>query len=172
MALSLWLMPDSDVYERFSRLIADLAGRHGGPRFEPHVTLLGRVLGEAGAIMAALETRLSSLPPLAIRLQRPQYEDSYFRCLFVEVERTPALLEAHRRAAEGLDQAADTNFRPHLSLLYGHLPVETKRAIVRDLASQLDITFTADAIDVVRTDGEPERWHRVGRVALATDPGP
>ena len=46
----LWLMPTGGTCERLAAIIRHLSQKHGGPLFEPHVTLLGGMEGEGEEI--------------------------------------------------------------------------------------------------------------------------
>src|SRR5690606_30965655 len=130
---SLWLMPPAAVYDRFARLIDALSRRFGTPRFAPHITLAStgaELAGDAPARAAALAAELAPVP---VRLLDVAHTDDYFRSLFVRAQRTPALLAAHRLAAARLGTEPAEDFMPHLSLLYGELPRDTKERLIEEI---------------------------------------
>ena len=72
--------------------------------------------------------------------------------------------EAGQRAW-GLDPAP---YRPHLSLLYSHLPEEGKPAIADGLGLALPVTIRVDAAEIwADFRDDVTRWRRVVRVPLA-----
>jgi len=94
---SLWIVPSSDVKQRFSGMIDDLAGRYEAPKFEPHMTLLGDLKGnEEGLLNKAYEIA-GAISPFRIRMTEIDYLDAYFRCLFIRAEETGPLQHALRR---------------------------------------------------------------------------
>ncbi|MBM4201153.1 MAG: hypothetical protein FJ189_07690, partial [Gammaproteobacteria bacterium] len=47
----LWLLPEPASHHRLGRSIEDLTARIGAPPFEPHVTLLGSLPGDASDLI-------------------------------------------------------------------------------------------------------------------------
>ena len=57
---SLWLTPEGSTRDELASLIVDLAVEHGGPRFPPHITLLGSLIGEEAEVTGAGDRRRGS----------------------------------------------------------------------------------------------------------------
>ncbi len=165
----LWLMPPPAVRRQFAELIGRLGRRHGGPVFEPHITLLGRFRNTpAGAEETAAELA-RELGPLDIRLTHTDYLDEYFRCLFVRAELTPALLRANQRAAKIFGQEPKAQYMPHLSLLYGDISAYEKIRITEEIGKKFDITFRTGELALLRIDSDaPVDWHVVKTYRLGT----
>ena len=162
---SLWLTPEGSAYERFGEIIARLSGRYGTPAFQPHVTLLGELPGPEDHVLERCGDLARHLRPLALRPAAVDHGDTYFHCVFVEIEPTPELRAARERALELLG-GHDVAFHPHLSLLYGDFSAREKEAVVADVARDMGSPFEARHVDVVATMGAPESWRRVGRFVL------
>lgn len=162
---SLWLMPEGPAYDHFGELISRFSGRHGTPGFEPHVTLLGELPGPEELLLERCRDLARHLRPFTLRPVGADHGEAYFRCVFVEIERTPELLAAHERAREQLG-GHDAPFHPHLSLLYGDFSVREKETVVAEVARDMGGPFEVRGIDIVATMGAPESWRRVGRFAL------
>lgn len=163
---SLWIMPEGTAYTLTNGYIAQLSETYNLPRFEPHVTVLGRI---GAPETSALRGLARSLPQFRIRLaSRPQYLDEYFRCLFLKAHETPALMETFSKASKLFDYKEKTYF-PHLSLAYGDLPVETKREMIQTLGDIPEIEFEARHFSLVRTSGEISisNWEVIERFPLA-----
>jgi len=47
---------------------------------------------------------------------------------------------------------------PHLSLLYGDFPRETKRSIIAALGDELAASFEVNKLHLFSTEGEAEDW--------------
>jgi hypothetical protein len=160
--ISVWLVPEGDVRETLSALIATLSRRFGTPAFEPHVTLLGGIGGGEGEALRRVALLAASLRPLAIRLATVGRSDAYFRCLFLEADRSPDLLAAHERASGWLGARDSAPFLPHLSLVYGRLGEEdafSAREALRSVA--LPLAFEARRLEVHRTEGAVAEWRRL-----------
>jgi hypothetical protein len=115
--LAFWLVPAEPLRSRLAGTIDALAAAHGGPRFEPHVTL---EVGEAalpGDPAATLAHACAALAPASLAALGTGHSDALFRTLYVAFDDPrPAAIRAALRAAFGVrgDYALD----PHLSLLY------------------------------------------------------
>lgn len=167
--VSLWLVPEGAVQERLGLLIAELARRHGTPRFEPHVTLLGGLVLPEAEVLASAQGLARRLGRPCIQLTVPDLSEEYFRCLFVRVEETKSLLAAHALAAQAFGRGARPPFVPHLSLLYGHLTPAAKREALSELAGRFGIGFEARHLQVVRTEGPPADWRVLAALTLGSE---
>lgn len=155
---SLWLVPEGELYQPLADTIARLADAYNAPRFEPHVTLAG-VLTGTEADLRERSTRLAEvMEPCRIQLASPDYTDAYFQCLFLRVELTAELLEAHRRARIIFGMDSESDYIPHISLMYGNYPEEVKRGIITGLGDELQGAFTAEQFHLYNTNGPPPSW--------------
>lgn len=84
--LALWLLPRDDDATWLADRIRLLASRHGGPLFEPHVTLhVGRCTPETD-VAAVLRTRARRESPLTLVASRTAGSAARFKALFVEFD--------------------------------------------------------------------------------------
>ena len=158
---ALWLIPTGEPFARLAGTIRRLAREHGGPVFEPHVTLLGGMVGEAEA-MANEAARLAAVTkPIDLRLRGIGFRAEFFRCLFLRVAKTEELTSAHERAAEIFPPRRKSPYVPHLSLIYADLEEGTKRRIAADLGETLETSFTVSSIHLVSLEGQPDTWRPV-----------
>lgn len=166
--MSLWLVPPPDVRRGLARRIDELALRHGTPRFEPHVTLLAGIEAEGGQVAAESRGLVGRLGPVGLRLTRAGGRDEFFRCVFLEVEPEPALVEAHRRARERFGRDAEPPFFPHLSLVYGRLDSDAKAALLQELEQDAGwrVASSASALWVVLTEGTVEEWRTLAALPV------
>jgi hypothetical protein len=143
---ALWIIPDGAVYTLTDGYIAKLSSTYHLPRFEPHVTILG---GIRSPEPSALRGLAGSLTPFRIRLaSEVDYLDEYFRCLFLKAHETPELMETFSKASRLFGYEGKPYF-PHLSLVYGDLPVETKREMIHTLREIPTIEFEARQLSLV-----------------------
>ena len=164
-----WLVPAAGpVRDRLAGVIARLAAEHAAPVFAPHITMAGVVESSADAAARVLERLLAGVPPFEVTLTRFGHEPEFFRSLYLRAEpfaRLTALHQAGQRAW-GLDPAP---YRPHLSLLYSHLPEEGKPAIADALGLALPVTIRVDAAEIwADFRDDVTRWRRVAQVPLAS----
>jgi 2'-5' RNA ligase len=164
---ALWLMPEGDVYRRLARTIRRLSREHSTPTFAPHVTLASGIVAPKPEVVTKAAQLAKSLRPLRLRLTHLDSHHEYFRCLFVKVARTKALVRAHRRAKEifGLGGRA---FLPHVSLVYGDLSRAAKRRIASSLGRRFDLEFEVRRLCIVAIHGAPKAWRRVKSLRLGS----
>ena len=161
----LWLVPTGTVYDRLAGVISDLSARYRGPTFDPHLTLLGKLEGEEEPLLDRTKQLARALYPFEVRLKEPGCEPHYFRCLFLPVEPSPSLLEAHRRAKQIFD--GTSAFDPHVSLLYGLFPASMKRAIINSLPPDLPESFPVSRLHLIRAGStNPQNWQVVETLDL------
>ena len=159
---AIWLMPAGEIYSALSTTIAELGKTHGASIFEPHVTLLGDLPGSEQEIIAFTSLFARQLSPYDIYLTTPAYEDQYFRCLYLKVHETSAVMEANVQARRLFNQANDPPYRPHLSLLYGTYPISLKTEIIAALPSFQGIHFSATTLHLIKAEStNPKDWHKI-----------
>ncbi|MGK3991373.1 2'-5' RNA ligase family protein [Sorangium sp. So ce136] len=168
-AFALWLVPGGAPLGRLQRLIEALARETGGPAFTPHLTLLGGLRGDGGALAAKLGDLGDACRPVELRARGPATGNAVHQCVLLDVARTEPLA-ALRRAAEAAFGASETPFRPHVSLVYGDLPAQRRRALAADprvLALAQEVWW-AERLELWSVAGETERWRCVAGIALAS----
>lgn len=76
------------------------------------------------------------------------------------MKKTHELEQAYVRAREIFRQQSDTEFIPHLSLIYGRLLLRTKKEIRSNLRTDLgSISFDIRSVQLVETERHnPEDW--------------
>ena len=100
-------MPSAGVYKKLAHLISQLSQRYSTPNFQPHVTLIGNLVGPEGDILSKASQVATLIRPYRIRLTRVGYLDEYFRCLFIRVEETEEVTNANLTAREIFNQPLD-----------------------------------------------------------------
>ena len=158
----LWLVPTGALFDRLAGVLADLSARYRGPAFDPHLTLLGRLEGEEEVLVDRTRQFAHALQPFEVRLKEPGYEAQYFRCLFLPVESSPPILDAHRQATRIFDAQPTSAFDPHVSLLYGLYPERVKQEIITALPPDLPETLLVSRLQLIRADSaNPQDWQVV-----------
>jgi 2'-5' RNA ligase len=166
--LMAWLVPAAGpARDHLAATIGALAAEHGGPRFEPHVTIAGRFHCGERAAAQALTSLAAGAPPFTVRFAEVGSEQAYFRALYLRADPAPQLTALHdaARAAWALESR---RYLPHLSLLYANLAEERKRAIIDALGILLPLTIRLNAAELWADHpaGVPG-WHRVARIPLS-----
>jgi 2'-5' RNA ligase len=169
VGFSLWLVPEGEARRELAGMIARLARSLGTPAFQPHVTLLGGIEGTARGVTAAAGSLAARIPCLTVRLSGTGMRREYFRCLYLEVAPSRALLRARRLAEAAFGRVGSGAFEPHVSLAYGGVPKSKKQAAFSPPAGAVVPAFEVLSLDVVRTAGPVADWTLVARFALGRD---
>jgi 2'-5' RNA ligase len=163
---SLWLMPSGDAYNRLNSIMSGLCRKHSSPFFEPHITLMGEVTGPKQEVISGTKRLVEKTRPFTVRLNRIGYFDEYFRCLFIQAEKTDELMKANLMARQEFSRQDDPEYFPHLSLMYGDFPEKAKQDIIREIGKELRISFNVESIHIFSTRGGARDWHRVREFPL------
>jgi len=163
---SLWFVPTGDVYDELSRIIHELSDRYHAPEFSPHLTLLGGCVGQRRELIGKSARVAASLQPFTIRLEKIDFSDEYFRCLFVHAALTAPLRKAHQAARREFGRRREPAFMPHLSLLYGNFPRSLKETLIAEMRPRLDVQFKVRSLHLYRTHGDPRHWRQVAMFGL------
>jgi 2'-5' RNA ligase len=161
---SLWLMPTGEAYDKLLGLIKRLANEYNAPLFEPHVTLLGEAMQLEEDVLKRIEQLVLGQKPFPITLNTVDYQDFYFRTLFVRAERTDPLQTLHDRAKEVFEMQDIPDYMPHLSLMYGNFPQSVKEQIIKAIGRDQTTEFAVNSVHLFKTDGEANTWYRVKEI--------
>lgn len=163
--LSLWLIPDEEWHRLLSRVIAHLSQQYNTPCFEPHLTLLSGIAMEHEDAANRTAQLAPQLGAFEIIVRRLSYRDEFFMALFMQIERTPPLMDAYRMACATFDREPDRAFLPHISLVYGNLPTPVKEEIIAQLTSELMLpaSLGVHRVDLMVASSRipPSSWHCV-----------
>lgn len=160
---SLWLIPTGEAYNQFAEIISRLSAKHHSPKFEPHVTLIGAIIGTEEELSAKIAQLAKLIKPFKIKLGIMDYFNERHKALLVRAEKTPELIEANKITREVFDLPPDPEYMPHLSLLYGDFSPETKEEIIKELGREFNIEFKSKGVCLYFTTGEEDEnnWHKI-----------
>ncbi|MGW8248949.1 MAG: 2'-5' RNA ligase family protein [Acidiferrobacterales bacterium] len=163
---ALWLAPDEAASTQLQSVIDQLAASYSGPRFTPHMTLLGWVRGEEEELVektASLAARLAPIEAKATGFAGAPY---YFRCFFAPLESSSSLRQAVGDAAHHFGASAGTDHMPHVSLLYGQIDREEKKKVPQQIGERVPRHFTFDRLQLIRMSVSVSGWEVVTEVPL------
>jgi hypothetical protein len=166
--VSLWLVPDGPEAQAISALIGEMSARFGTPPFAPHVTLVGGLGADPDAVVERARDLSRLLRDFSLRFEGLEHSADYFRALVVRVAPDLPILDARRRAQMAFPSESFGPFVPHLSLLYGTLPVETRRHLAAEARDSAPGAMVMKSLEVVLTEGEPGAWRHLARLPLTT----
>jgi 2'-5' RNA ligase len=169
---SLWLMPGGHLATQLQALITQLSNEHSTPKFEPHVTLIGELAISEKEAVTKTRQLAKMLRPFTIALREVTWLNEYFRCVFIRAEKTPDLLSANSKACEVFEQPNDTNYMPHLSLVYGDLTRPVKEQIIGGIGQESYVDFEVKGISLYYTNRQPQEWHPILEAPLTGQKNP
>jgi 2'-5' RNA ligase len=167
--LTLWLMPDAATYHKLGQLIADLSSVHQSPTFEPHVTLLSGITDDPETALKKTEQLAKQTSVLKASLTEIEYLEYFYRCLFFRTDNSRSIFELREQAEELFEHTQVNPFIPHISFLYGSMPVFQKEAIIEALGDKFLVDFKMEKLRLVRTELGPEHWELMGEFELNHD---
>jgi hypothetical protein len=159
-------MPEGATRESLTALVQRLAGRLRTVRFAPHVTLLPGLDGPEARVLDGARALAASLAPIDVEPSEVDGADQHFRCLFFRIAGSPALRDAHARAAAGFGRVPDPVFDPHLSLVYGSLDAAARAELTRELVPRVPAPFVTRRLHVWRTHGTVGEWTELAAFPL------
>jgi 2'-5' RNA ligase len=163
---ALWIKPSGEVFETLSQTIRKLATELNTVVFEPHVTLLANLDGSEQELAERGEELSDQIKPFKISLTEPAYQDEYFKCVFLRVEKTQSVMNANACAGRIFKRPQEI-YEPHVSLVYGDLLEERKKLIMPGLPEDVRTDFEANIVYLIRADSpHPRDWHELAAFRL------
>lgn len=161
---ALWLIPTGEANHKFSNLIRRLSQEYSAPIFQPHVTLVGEAFQSEKELVKKGEQLASGQKPFPITLRAIDYQDFYFRALYVKADKTEQLLAFYNHIIEIFEMQDIPEYMPHLSLLYGNFSQAIKERIIEKIGRDLTTEFTVSSVHLFNINGEADTWYRVKEI--------
>jgi 2'-5' RNA ligase len=166
---SLWLMPRGTASRKFKGLVKKLADENNAPIFQPHVTLLGDFMYSEEESIKKTKQLVLGQSPFTIEMEKIDFEDYFFRTLFVRAKKTEKLMALNNRAREVFKVQDQLPFMPHLSLLYGIFPLEKKEQIIKEVGRDQSVIFEVNSV-ILMKGGEIKDWRIIGEFPFLLPP--
>lgn len=149
-----------------AKIILQLSKKYSTPFFEPHVTLIGSIIGPEDAILLKTSQLAAFIPLYKIQLTNLSFFDEYFRCLFLKVRKFEEIIKANLKAQEIFNRKNDPPYFPHLSLVYGNLSRQIKKEIIARTGSNFKTNFEVKSLHLFSTEGEVKTWQKIAEFKL------
>ena len=156
MQYSIWVIPPEPVFSRLQKIIDELSSEYGGPRFEPHMTVLGDIEEDLATIRRPIEKLAADLDSLELTLGTVSFGITHFQSVFASVNPTPDLLKLNSELKK-LFRLENRSFAPHISLLYGRYDMATKERA----ASKIKLpssSFVVNEFVITPATSNPTEW--------------
>jgi 2'-5' RNA ligase len=157
-------MPEDSVKEELKNIIHSFSNNYGGPKFEPHVTLVSSFLGSEKELLQKTEMLSKEIKPFEIFFDGITYLDEFFRALFLKVKITTKLKIARDFICRKLDYN-DYDYIPHLSLAFGDYNKKEKQKMISAIKS-LPNGFSVDSIYLAHNDEINLKWKVIQEFSL------
>ena len=158
---SINIIPTGEEYSRFETLIIKLAEEYGAPLFAPHITVLGQASDDEDAALELMEKLAEGEQPFSVTLGKVDYQDDFFRALYVLSQNSDPLLTLYEKAKKIFGRKDTAEYMPHLSLLYGDFKPEIKEKIIKEIGKEQMSVFKINSLHLFRTEGEADEWFEV-----------
>lgn len=163
---ALWAIPDEPLYTLLFDLIKRFSRERGTPSFIPHCTIASDITGESSHLIQRGHLIATSTHPFSLLCIAIDYDDNPYRSITLRVQSTEELLTLHSNAIEAFGLNPSKPYSPHISLLYGILPLSEKQSLTNSLPLQLPFTVPVSTIALWSVEGFPHQWHLVAQYAL------
>ena len=163
----LWLLPEAADTLRLARLIETLTTSIGAAPFEPHLTLLGKLRGNASGLTDSARRLAESVAPFTIIVAGVGHGAEFFRCVYLTAAGNETLTTLRAEAERAFGPAeGDTPYTPHLSLVYGAPPVALRRRLADAAGIDPPTQFRVDRLRLVAGAPDYRNWRTVQTFAL------
>lgn len=185
---TIWItVPEGLVDEVIMRKSAELGSVF--EKFIPHITIIGSISITCETSLADIESCVeqvcSEFSPFELEFDRIESGQHYFQCVYTRLRDEIALQEIHSRCRQILFdnrripfQGPNSNFMPHVSLIYGNLDDVSKALHVSQLQDEtygspmsvIGKRWNVQSIDIVWTplvdEQSIQQWSIVKRIPL------
>ncbi|KAG6737188.1 hypothetical protein POTOM_059767 [Populus tomentosa] len=175
---SVWAIPPEDVGERLKKLMGGLRSEFGGPEiFQPHITVVGAMSLTEQEALEKFRSACEGLKPYHAKADSVVAGAFPSQCLYLLFQSTPEVMDASAHCCRHFGYKRSNQYMPRLSLLYGTLTKEEKKA-AQEKAYLLDESINGMDFQVSRlalwiTDredkGNLETWKLIAECSLSPD---
>jgi 2'-5' RNA ligase len=172
VVIAYWLIPAEPAHRFFQDLINDLARRYDAPVFEPHVTIYVGA-NRTDALETVLSKAAQDCKPIVFQAIEVSHSDEFIKTLVVEFGLNMKLLQLNQVIRSAAQDSSYYDLKPHLSLLYKRMSVQTRRRLARSIEVPFsEVVF--DSLKAVRcisptqSRADVEAWRVVAEKQFAT----
>ncbi|KNA16025.1 hypothetical protein SOVF_092910 [Spinacia oleracea] len=171
-AYAVWATPSKDALKRIKKLMSGLRSKFGGPKFDPHLTVIGPINLKGKDALDKFRAACHGLKAYPAQVKDVSTGDSFWQSVFLRLDATPQVvgISEHFDAHFGYDRS--TPYLPHMSLLYADFTDEEKHEALAE-AKKLDDTidtmsFAIDRLELYITPSDKtlKSWVKVEEYVL------
>ena len=157
----IWLTFDSALLES---IIHDLSETYNTPIFQPHCTIIGRTNISLVQLKAAIIGVVNGEDIQNIRVGGVGYRDEFFMSYYLEIKEKQTLTKLHQNFAYILELEEDTDYFPHISLMYSSMKELEKQKI--NIPIQIGDVIKIKSIQITECNDNVENWKPVFELLL------
>lgn len=86
---SVWALPPEDVRDRLKSLMGALRSEFGGPKFEPHITVVGAISLGPDDALRRFRSACTALSPYPARVSAVSRGAFFYQCVFLLIDPSP-----------------------------------------------------------------------------------
>nr|XP_023881913.1 cyclic phosphodiesterase-like [Quercus suber]POE73742.1 cyclic phosphodiesterase [Quercus suber] len=171
---SVWAVPPDDVAARLRKLMDSLGSEFGGPKFEPHITVVGAVSLTPEDAVEKFRSACEGRKAYTATVDRVATGTFFYQCVFLLIHPTTEVVETSAHCCGHFGYKNSTPYMPHLSLLYADLTEDEKKK-AQERASILDessnsLSFQVNRLALYKTDTEDttlKSWEKISECFLS-----
>lgn len=162
----LWFLPEERINKKYQEIISGIASSYHTEEFKPHVTLIKNLELKEKDVLSFTNELTKWLKPIKTKLMEFECSDRKYKSLYITVLKTQELLKAHNKANQIFGHKEES-FMPHLSIVYGELPLNDKSNIIKNLKPLNKEFFMLDKLVVYDvTEENADLWKEIGSFDL------
>ena len=144
MAYSIWLEFDEASTSLLRNEISTLSVELGGPKFEPHMTLIGDIDLPVEAVVLLAEKFARCTLPSKLNIERVSTAQKYFMAIYLSVRIPKEFMSIRKRLSQEVNSNGSPLDEAHVSLAYGNYAHDANRKVI----SRLEKKFIGTNFDV------------------------
>jgi 2'-5' RNA ligase len=157
-------MPSGEAYAQLKSIIDGLSSKYSTQAFEPHVTVIGGLKEPPEELLLKAGQVAALIRPHTIRLIDTGCLEEFYKCLFLRAA-SAELTRTHSEAKKIFGKPGESEYTPHLSLMYCDFQSDFKKKIIPDITGWVQ-EFKVDRLHLYSTEGDPPDWKPVQSFAL------
>ena len=149
----IWITFDSP---NLTEIIKKLAQKYNSPVFKPHCTLIGKTNIALSKMESAVVNLMNDNILLSVHPERIGSTVNMWRALYIELEEKLILTKWHKHVCDLLSINHETNYLPHISLMYNSISLREKKKIADKI--QLKAIYKINSIQIIDCGEDVNDW--------------
>ena len=162
---STWLIPDHRYRHQYKSIISEYSKKYLTKRFDPHVTLFGRLSIDPKSTFNFFHKLVSGQDHIELGIMGVARGKPPWMSFYIELEKNSVLKRFQNKIDRFFAIHRGYEFTPHLSLAYGYLDINNK--IAKKISLDEKIGFSSVAL--VYTSDNIDEWKLIKKFNLKSE---